>query len=132
MPIPAEGGLVKQYSAVFSSGTAANTVKSVYFTEDGTNTTMDRSMQLQEQGVAVFVSNPATDTDIIVSLFATVSIYGTDYEVKLGEFTVPASGEMGYAVGFGLIRKGLRIDLENAASPAADATVAVSVVPCNG
>ena len=132
MPIPAEGGLVKQYSATFSSGTAANTVKSVYFTEDGTNTTFDRSVQLQGQGVAVFVDNPASDTDIKVTLFGTVSLYGTDYEVKLGEFTVPASSQEGFAVGYGLIRKGLRIDLENSAAPAADANIVMAVVPCNG
>lgn len=131
MAIPAEQGLVRQYTASFDASEPAGTVKSIYFTQDGTEDTFDYTVNLQDQGVAIFVDNPL-DSDITVKLFASMNIYGETFEAKIGEFSVPAGEDAGYAAGFGQLRKGFRVDVSNDSAPSSAGNVVVAVVPSNG
>ena len=131
MAIPAEGGLVKQYKANFANGAPADTAVTVYFTEDGTSQSADRSPQMQGQGAAIFLDNPST-VGITADIYATVKIYGAEYDVKLGSFEVAPSSDAGYSVGYGLIRKNLRVVLKNQEDMPAAAAVTVAIVPSNG
>lgn len=132
MAIPAEGGLVKQYRVTFASGAPAGTINSVYFTEDGTQNSADRTPQMQGQGAAIFLQNPSAESGFTADIYTTVSIYGKDYEVKVGSFDVAPSSDAGYTVGYGLLRKGLRVDVKNDAAVSADTNVTVAIVPSNG
>lgn len=131
MAIPTEQGLVKHYSASFAASETAGSVKTIYYTQDGTAGTFDFTVQLQRQGAAIFLDNPL-DVDITANIYATMKIYGTDYEVKVGEVHVPATSDQGYVMGFGQLRNNLRLDISNDAAPTAAGDVVVAIVPSNG
>lgn len=132
MAIPAEQELVKHYTVTFAADDGAGTAKDVFYTLDGTSNAADLSPQLQGQGVAVFVQNPSSETGITVSIYAKTKIYGDEFDVFLGSFEVGAGEDGGYAVGFGLMRKGMKMTITNNEAVTSATDVVVAIVPSNG
>lgn len=129
MAIPVEQGLVKQFTATLPAG-STDPVTISYSVPGGIGD-VDLSPQIQGQGVAIFVDNPA-DTQVSVDVYTTVTIYGESYKAFVGSFTVGANAEGGMVTGFGVIKKGLEIQVTPATEPGAAADVVIAVVPSNG
>lgn len=131
MAIPREEGLVRQYTVSFPQDTEAGTTQTVYFTADGTPSSLDYTGEVTDQGAAIFVQNPSTSA-FQAEIYTTMKFYDHTYPVKLGEFSINSNDDAAFGIGYGMSRRQLRVQLTNDSSLENAANLVVAIVPANG
>jgi hypothetical protein len=136
MAFPTEEGLVRQYTVSFAPDDETES-QTVYFTADGSDSSLDYSSELTDQGVAIFVQNPSTEIALTVNLWTTMRFYGKSYDVLLGTFSVNAASgdtpsELAFGTGYKMTRKSFRVEVIKDGTVSETTNILLAMVPANG